>query len=40
MSMEPWAATKQLDTSVDVTPAPVRIPIERPLVPSSTSVVG
>ena len=33
--MEPWAAT-----NVAVTPAPVRVPTQRPLVPSFTSVVG
>jgi hypothetical protein len=42
-SMDPWAATKkasQLYTSVAVTPAPVQVPTQWPLVPSFTSVVG
>ena len=37
LSMDPWAATKKkLYTSVVVTPAPVRVPTQRPLVPSFT----
>ena len=40
MSMEPWAAIKKLYTSVEVTPAPVRIPTQRPHLPNFTSVVG
>ena len=40
MSMEPWAATKKVYTSVAVTPVPVRVPTQWPLVQSYTSVVG
>jgi Reverse transcriptase (RNA-dependent DNA polymerase). len=32
--MGPWAKTKKLYTSVVVTPAPIRIPTQQPLVPS------
>ena len=40
MFMESWAATKKLYTSVEMTPAPVRVPNQSPLVPSFTLVVG
>ena len=40
MSMEPWAVTKKLYASTAVTPAPVRVPIQWPLVLSFKSVVG
>ena len=37
--MEPWAAAKKkLSVSVPVPPAPVRVPIQRPLAPSVSSV--
>ena len=35
----PWDQ-KTLYTSVEVTPAPVQVPTQRPLFPSLTSVVG
>jgi len=42
--MEPWAATKRLYTSVEVTPGPVQVPIQVPiqwpLFPNFTLVVG
>ena len=38
--MEPWAATKKLSVSVMVPPAPVRVPSQRPLAPSVTSVTS
>ena len=39
--MEPWAAAKKkLSVSVAVPPAPVRVPSERPLVPSVVSVTS
>ena len=38
--MKPWAAAKQLLTSVAVPPAPVRIPSRRPLAPSVASVTS
>ena len=34
LSMEPWAATKNLVPSVAVPPAPVRVPSKRLLAPS------
>ena len=40
LSMEPWAAAKKkLAFSVAVPPAPVRVPNQRPLVPSVASVM-
>ena len=38
-SMDQWAASRKLYTSVPVTPALVRVPTQWPLVPSFTSVV-
>ena len=39
--MEPWAAAKKkLSVSVAVPPAPVRVPSQRPLVPSVASVTS
>ena len=41
LSMEPWAAAKEkLLVSVAVPPAPVRVPNQRPLAPSVTSVTS
>ena len=42
MSMKPWDVIKKLyhTRRVAVTPSPVRIPTQRPIVPSFTSVVG
>jgi hypothetical protein len=40
LSMESWTATKKLYTSVALTPVPVGVPTQRPLVPSFTLVVG
>ena len=40
MSMEPWAATTKRYTNVEVTLALVRVPTQRPLAPSFTSVLG
>ena len=36
--MEPWTAAKNLQASVAVPPAPVRVPSQKSLVPSVTSV--
>ena len=39
--MEPWAAIKKkLSVSVVVPPAPVRVPSQRPLIPSVASVTS
>ena len=39
--MEPWAAAKKkLSVSLAVPPAPVRVPSQRPLAPSVTSVTS
>ena len=38
--MERWAAAKKLSVSVAVPPAPVRVPSQRPLVPSVASVTS
>ena len=38
LSMEPWAAVKQILVSLTVPPAPVRVPRKRPLAPSVSSV--
>ena len=38
--MEPWAAAKKTFSSVAVPPAPVRVPSQRPLAPSFTSVTS
>ena len=39
-SMDPWAVTKKVYTSVVVAPAPVRVPNQQQLVPSFMLVVG
>ena len=38
--MEPWGAAKKLLVNVAVSPAPVRVPRESPLVPSVASVTS
>ena len=40
LSIEPWAAAKKLLASVAVPPVPVRVPSQRPLVPSVTPVAN
>ena len=40
LSMEPWAAAKKAQTSVAVSPSPVRVSSQRPLTPSGTSVAN
>ena len=35
-SMDPCAATKKALPSVEVTPAPLRVPTQRPIIPSFT----
>ena len=41
LSMEPWAAAKKkLSVSVAVPPVPVRVPSQRPLAPSVSSVTS
>ena len=40
LSMEPWAATKNLVPSVAVPPAPVRVPSKRLLAPNVTPVTS
>ena len=38
--MEPWTVAKKLSVSGTVPPAPVRVPIQRPLAPSVASVAN
>ena len=38
--MEPWAAPKKFQPSVAVALTPVRVPSQRPLAPSVTSVMS
>ena len=40
LSMERWAAAKELSVSVVVPPAPVRVSSQRPLAPSVASVMS
>ena len=40
LSMERWAAAKELSVSVVVPPAPVRVSSQRPLAPSVASVTS
>ena len=39
MSMEPWAAAKQLLATLAVPPVPVRVSCQRPLAPNVASVM-
>ena len=38
--MEPWVAAKKLSANEVVPPTPVRVPSQRPLVPSVASVTS